>query len=383
MGKKRILLLHISNVSGHRSASMAIENALTRLNPDVEVKNIDGFCYVSPVMEKIINTLYMFVIKRVPQFWEHLYDNQDVLKKTASFRARTHKLKDKKVRAMFQEFSPDAIVCTQAFPCSLIADYKSRHNLKIPLIGVLTDYAPHSYWISEYVDSYIVPAEEIKQRFIQKGVDQSRIKAFGIPISVKFQQNHDRGAIAKELGLSLDKPVILIAGGGQGLGPIEKIVTALGNLNREVELIVACGTNQKLYKKLLRLTAKKILKNPVLVVGYTQRMDELMEISNLMVSKSGGLSSAEALSKALPMLIVHPLPGQESQNAQFLLKAGVALKAETVSELKEKIEILLKDKAQLENLRSRALALSRPQAAAETAELILKLTDKEYAIPAV
>ncbi|NQT00002.1 MAG: hypothetical protein HQ595_02860, partial [Candidatus Omnitrophica bacterium] len=146
MKQKKILLLHISSVSGHRSASFAIEKALRELDQGLQIRSVNGFNYTSPLAEVIFNRLYMFVISVVPQFWDYLYDNKNVAKRLERSKALLHKVKNRKIKKLFAEFEPDAIVCTQAFPCGLVADYKRRHNLKLPLIGVLTDYAPHSYW---------------------------------------------------------------------------------------------------------------------------------------------------------------------------------------------------------------------------------------------
>ena len=371
MGAKKVLLMYISNVSGHHRASLAIQKALQEVDGTVQTKSIDAFNYTNPFLEKFINKLYVFVIKAVPRIWDYLYDNENVLKRVRKIRRLIHKLNDKKIKKLFDDFRPDIVVCTQAFPCGMVADYKRRHNLNIPLIGVLTDYAPHGYWLNDSVDIYIVPVPKIKQKLIQRGIPQQRLKVLGIPIDTKFRNPGNPGEVLRRLGIDSNLPVILIMGGGQGLGPIKKIVHTLDKLRQPVQLIVVCGTNRSLYKWLKR--NEPLFNKPVAVMHYTERIDELMSISSFIVTKPGGLTSAEALSKSLPIIIASALPGQESLNTHFLLETGIALKMDSFAELRSLAEALLSDSERLEKLRRRAHAAAPADSALKTAQLILSM----------
>ena len=167
-GCKKILLMYITEVSGHHQATLAIEKSLKGLNPRLEILNINGFSYTYPIVEKIVNKAYMSIIKRTPHIWHYLYDNPAVYKKTLSIKKAIQQSNHSKFEKLFSQFQPDVVVCTQAFPCGMVADYKKEHNLNIKIIGVLTDYAPHSYWLHEGVDYYIVPSEEAKERMRQQ-----------------------------------------------------------------------------------------------------------------------------------------------------------------------------------------------------------------------
>src|SRR5208283_2598020 len=280
---KRVLLMYISQVSGHRQGAVAISKSLKSLDPDCEVLSINGFGYTYPVMEKIINTAYMGVIKRAPKIWEYLYDNSKVIKLYEKWKQSIHKSSHKKLKPLIDEFKPDVVVCTQAFPCGMVADYKKTHQLGLTVIGVLTDYAPHLYWLHEGVDYYVVPSQEARERYVKEGIPERNIKTFGIPIRMKFAEHADPRHIAKKLGLDLNIPTILIMGGGQGLGPMKEAVKSLVRLERSLQLIVIFGTNAKLVnwiKKIKRRTAKKII-----FYDYAGNVDELMGVSTLIVSK--------------------------------------------------------------------------------------------------
>jgi len=291
--------MYISEISGHHSATLAIEKALKILQPDIQILNINAFNYTNPISEKIVNRLYMSAIKRTPQIWNYLYDNPDVMKKTEKIKEMIHKFNSPKLQKLFKEFKPDALVCTQAFPCGMCADYKKHYNSNIPLLAVLTDYVPHSYWIYDRVDYYISPSEEVTSRLIKKGVAKDKVKSFGIPFDPGFNQSPDKNKIMQKYKLCPGLPVILIMGGGQGLGPIKTIIRSLEKIKNEIQEIVVAGANKKLYNSLKRKIKK--YKKRVLLFGYTDKINELMGIANIIISKPGGVTTAEALAKNLPI----------------------------------------------------------------------------------
>ena len=364
---KKVLLLFISEHSGHHCASLSIEKALHDLDPNVETLNINSFNYTNPILEKIINRAYMSVVKRTPELWDYLYDNPKVLKRTQSLREMIHRFNTGKLKTLLSEFNPSAIVCTQAFPCGMVADYKKTLGLNMPLVGVLTDYAPHSYWIYNNVDQYIVPSEETGDKLIANGIDSSRIKAYGIPIDTKFRNSLDGDAICGKLGLDPAKPVILVMGGTQGLGPIKDLVRLLNRSIVEMQVIIACGTNKKLYNWLKARHHRK----KTVVLSYATNIDELMEASDIILTKPGGITTAEALAKGLPMLIVNPLPGQEAMNTKFLLKEGVAVKAESPEDVIVLLDELLENKNKLKVMSDKARLLAKPDSSINVAKLIL------------
>jgi processive 1,2-diacylglycerol beta-glucosyltransferase len=367
--KRRILLLYITKVSGHRQATMAIKGSLRQLDPDIEVPCVNGFGYTYPVLEKVVNRAYMSVIKRTPQVWDYLYDNQDIVRKSESIKNFLHKSSHVKLSRLFEKHQPDTVVCTQAFPCGMVADYKQTYNLNIRLIGVLTDYAPHAYWINKGIDYYVVPSEEAKDRFIKEGVSPEKIKVYGIPIRAKFAVPLDKQAIAAQLGLDPAEPVILIMGGGQGLGPIKEVVKSLVKLTTALQMIVLTGINKKLIKWLKRekkKTAKKIL-----IYEYASNVEELMEVATLIITKPGGMTTGESLAKGLPMVLVNPIPGQEMRNTDFLLRKGIAIRIDKTSEVGREVEILLKTPDRLHAMSRAAYAQGKPLAALDVARLII------------
>ncbi len=143
MNGRRLLLMHITPNSGHHRASCAIERTAKALDPEALLVNIDAFDYTSRFVRWTIARTYSSLIRHQPDIWEYLYDNPSIHRQIQYFRGLLHRYQSAKLRRMIDTVRPDAIVCTQAYPCGMLADFKKQHRLDIPLIGVLTDYAPH------------------------------------------------------------------------------------------------------------------------------------------------------------------------------------------------------------------------------------------------
>jgi len=362
-------MMYITRVSGHRQATVAIQQSLRQMDPNIVVPAVNGFGYTYPVLEKVVNRAYMSVIKRTPKVWDYLYDNPKIVKKSESIKKFLHKTSRKKIKKLFLKHNPDTVVCTQAFPCGMVADYKMENKLDTTLIGVLTDFSPHSFWINEGVDYYMVPSLEAKERFVQKGIPSDNIKIYGIPIRSRFSVQLDKRPILEELNFDPEIPTILVMGGGQGLGPIKSIVKSLIKVPMDFQVIVLTGINKKIVNKLNRTV--KTSSKKILILEYATNVEELMEISSLIITKPGGITTAESLSKGLPMVIVDPIPGQEMRNTDFLIKQGIGIRIYDIADVGEEVELLLKTPARLTAMREAAYANAKPHAALDIARLIL------------
>jgi processive 1,2-diacylglycerol beta-glucosyltransferase len=368
---KKILLMYISEHSGHHQASIALEKALRVKDPTSSVLNINAFQYTNPLIEKLTHKAYMGLIKRRPEIWGYLYDNPVVVKKTERIRNFVHKTASKKIDKLIKQFGPDVIGCTQAFPCGIVANYKKIHQVNIPLVGVLTDYAPHAYWIYEDVDAYIVPSDEIRSVFIKRGIPAKKIKVLGTPIDLLFETSLNKNEIYKKTGLLPRSPVILVMGGTHGIGPDEKLIKILDRSKKDFQIIVVTGINKKLFKKIKN--AERSFKKKVIAMGFVHNIHELMEISDIIITKPGGLTTAESLAKSLPMIILNPLPGQEDLNTKILTAKGVAIKARNEYDAVRIAEELLDNPDEMKKMQKAIKANAKPHSASDVAEFLLQL----------
>lgn len=367
---KNILILYITERSGHHSAAKALKKGFEAADPAVKVTCVNAFHYIFPFTERLTHIIYLFVIKRVPFIWKLLYDRPTFVKSTHGIKNWIHRRATQKIRTLLADVNPDAVVCTQAFPCGLFSSYKSESRAHLPLFGVLTDFAPHAYWIYDEVDGYIVGSEQTRQWLAGKGVKKDKIHALGIPIDPKFSTVLDRQEIIANYGLDGGVPTVLIMGGGHGLGPIKDILKKLDESALPLQFIVVCGINLSLYRWLMRQRFKKRM----LAFRFTDEIHRLMSVSSVIISKPGGITTAEALAKQLPMISLKPIPGQETRNTDFLVGQKAAISASSVCDIVPAVEHVLTDISKPTGMK-RAIVeagLNKPKSAEDIARFILK-----------
>ncbi len=376
MNRKKILLAYITDYSGHHRAALAIKEALVKLgvNRD-DVKDIDFLKYLHPIGRIIVEKSYLRMLKKNPQTWEYLYDNRKVRRRLEKWINRLGVWKSLKLKRLIEKFDPDIFCCTQAFPALMLANFKQHGSFKTalpPIVGVLTDYSPHRYWVHPNIDLYVVPSNEVAGVLASRGVKAERIKDFGIPIDPEFiTERVDKKAIIKEMGLMESRPVILLMGGGQGLGPIREVMSKLADGFRvSFNLVVVCGRNARLQKEIQR--EADLFHWPIKILGYTENINELMKISSLIVTKPGGQTVSEALACGLPMVLINPIPGQEVRNAQVLIKNNLAVLADDSEDAAHLVFQLLNDRETREQMRSRAEKFAKPDAALAIAYALIK-----------
>lgn len=294
-------------------------------------------------------------------------DNPRLLQKLAGWRNTLGSRSARKFAAFVREFAPDAVLCTHFLPVELLGRLRKKWAGLPPLtVSIVTDFEAHALWMDADVDLYCVAAEETKARLVARGVAPAQVLATGIPISAKFSGRVNAAALRKNLGLRDDLPVLLVLGGGFGMGPVAQILAALDEIERPFQILVVAGRNERLRRNL----ASADHRHPTRVFGFVTNMHELMAVSDLLITKPGGLTSSEALAMGKPLFILHPIPGQEAANSDFLLEHGAAAKANRVEDLPFRVDQLLGSK-KLADMARAAAALGRPAAAANICRAVM------------
>ncbi len=350
---KKVLILHISQFGGHKKASENIKEALIFKEPNLEVINLNGFAYLSPHIEKFISFIYTLTIKYFPLLWGKIYDKKKLIKTITPLSKLINLIAVPKFLSLIRKIDPGVIVATQAFPCGIIAELKKNQRIDVPLIGVVTDYYPHRLWIHQGVDLYVVACQEAKEIFIAEGVNPKKVRVLGIPISVNFLRVYDKKELAKEFSFALNTNTILLMGGGLGIGPIKRIAKTLDEVEEELQLIVICGKNKKLFSWFKKRA--KYFKKRLFYFGYIDFVNKLMDFSDIIITKAGGLTISEALAKGMATIVVNPIPGQEERNVRYLEKKETILRVNSVKEIGNLINALLKNKNVLFSLKKNAL----------------------------
>ncbi len=366
---KRVLLFYISARSGHHRAGTAIIEALASLDPSVHVTAIDAFEYTHPILARLILRVYRRFIQTTPATWNFLYDHDSVYRALHSLRNVLYRFDASKLKALINDVQPDVVVCTQAYPCALMASLKQGERVPWVLMGVLTDFLPHVYWRSDAVDVYTVATSEAAEQLEQAGIPSNRVRVLGIPIRHEFSElpSPTMGRISSQL--DAERPCLLVMAGGRGWAPLLKIVAALGGVTVDCEIVVIVGGNPRLAERVVATTSS--FPHPIYVHGFVDAVSTYMRAATLLVTKPGGLTSSEALACGLPMVIVTPLPGQEERNADYLVACGAAVRARQWDELTSLVTALLLDEKRLEAMHQSAHALAKADAASQVAKAVL------------
>lgn len=344
MDVKRILILSASYGEGHRQAAYAIKEAFSVSHPEIEVKIIDYIHEVNRVWNRFSQFVYIQGIKHIPKVYGFFYKQVNRIPPNSALHRKINffgvVIGKKKLLEFIRLFDPQIVIHTFPTSAAAMMELEEQHKVNLPSITVITDYILHRQWIHPTTDLYLVGADVVKDQLLQEGVPEHKVKITGIPIRQEFYKQRDRTEIARELGFDPQVPTVLVSAGAYGVS--NQILTLCKHLfqsDTNLQVIVVCGKNQRLYDQMQHLALEA--KQKAVVYGFTNRMGDLMAISDVMFTKSGGLTVSECMAMNLPMVFFKPIPGQEMANAQFLEKSGVAKIASTKHEVEEILQQLI------------------------------------------
>ncbi len=367
---KRLLIFSASAGSGHLTAARALETTF-RADPRVsEVVHRDALEFSNRLFRDFYSKLYDLMVRKTPHFLGWWYEQSDEPWKTDDVRVAFDRLNAAPLIKYIRDFQPDLVVCTHFMPAGVIGQLIARRKLSTRLAIVVTDFDFHAMWLSRTFHRYFVAIEETRVHLETLGLPRERITVSGIPIDPIFGQPVDAPAVLTGLALRADRRTLLLSAGTLGSGVTAAVVKRLRELEVEAQTIVVCGKNEGLKAEVEAQVSEE--RERFAVLGFTDRMHELMRSADLFIGKPGGLTTAEALASGLPMAVVSPIPGQEERNSDHLLEEGVAIKCNELTTLPHKIGRLLADAPRLARMRERARALGRPDAAAVVCETLLE-----------
>jgi len=369
----RIAILHATAGSGHRSAAQALARALGELAPDALVREVDTLVFASRFYRSTYAQGYNAMAQRAPRLWGALYTlwaQQRMYRAAGPAREAFDRLSLRSLVRVVDREHPDAVVCTHFLPVEALYRRRGQGRMAVPLYVVITDFTAHPMWAYPHVDRYFVASDAVAEELHGHGVPRERIEVSGIPVDPRFAQSHGREAARTHFGLDPRRHVVLVMGGGSGVGPMAVLARKLAQLPSLPQVVVVCGTNARLRRDVNALAEARA--GQVLALGFSGEVDLLLEAADLVVSKAGGLTCAEALVKGTPLVVFRPTPGQEVANAQFLESGGAAIHADSPDRVAAIAERWLADDAAREKARASARALARPDAAAAIARRVLE-----------
>jgi processive 1,2-diacylglycerol beta-glucosyltransferase len=370
--RRRVLFLSAAVGVGHTSAAQAVRAALGTLDPDIETQTVDSYKYAASIFSKVVADGYIGMVKTVPQLYSYIYGRAERAKSVPAVRRWVSRYTAANLRRLVEERRPDLVVCTHAFPCGVMSEYKRQFDPELPVVGIVTDFVVHPFWIYTNIDAYAVATPEMRAVLLGRGVRSEGVMLCGIPVDARFAAPRlPVDALRAELGLPRDRRIALIMGGGVGIGPLDTMMRALGEVDVPLAAAVIVGRNRGLERRVI--AAAEMTDCPVRVVGFVNNVFDYMHASDVLLTKPGGLTSSEALSARIPMILVKPLPGQEERNTRYLVSRHAAIRARGKRELTSAVEDMLSVPERRASVLEQIDALRRPFAAASVAERIVEL----------
>lgn len=371
----KILIMSVTAGEGHNSTAKAMRAYFTAHGAECDI--LDTYGYVSPAIARSINKGYLWVSSKAKGAWKLGYrlaekrkPKNDELEFTVAQIVNMPFLHE--IGDYIRMNCPDAIVFTHPFSGVILDILKREGKITVPTVGILTDFIFHPYWEDCTANDYVVmPSPALRFQAYRKGFRDSQIRSFGIPINPKFSTSVPQAEARVRLGLEPGTRTVLLMGGSMGYGNMGKTLAALDGLPESVgfQIIAVCGNNEKAKAQIESMQTSR----RVLPLGFVDYVDLLMDAADCIVTKPGGLTTSEALAKRLPMIIVNPIPGQETRNAEFLLNSGAAVSANKVCSVDELVCRILEEPQRLSAMRLCIDELRRPDSTRDVCEFVMGL----------
>ena len=359
---KKILIFYASYGGGHLSAANSIKDYLSNHYENIDVELIDCMKYINKPIEKITTTAYNEMAKKAPWAWGKIYSDSQK-GPLAHITTRSNQVFAIKLLRLLREKNPDLIISTHPFGSQMCSYLKRKGKITSKIATILTDFAPHDQWLvgSDYTDYFFVAHNKMKEYLISKNIPENKIFATGIPISNKFLETFNTSKILNSLGLKENlKTILFFAGGKFGLGKSRtlEIFNTLVNDFNNIQVIAISGKNKKMYEYFNQIVKAANKTDFIRVFEFVNNVPELMAISDIVITKPGGLTTTESLVSGLPMIIINPIPGQEEENAQFLEHSNIGIWLKKQMNITETISNFISNDAKLKQMKENTKKIS-------------------------
>ena len=364
LSKRRVLLLSEGFGAGHTRAAHAISNGINTLSPNIITKVLELGAFLHPTIAPMIFNAYRKTVINRPKLYSLLYRSQYNKSLNRVAQLALHRIFYAQTANIIEQLHPDVVVSTHPFPSTVVSRLK-RSGLEVPLCTVITDYDAHGTWMNSGTNLYLVSTADVRDKLISKGVAPHKIEVTGIPVHPSFWQKHDRSTALEKLQL-MDMPTVLVMGGGWGIINRIEMLEYMAAWREQVQFIVCLGDNDKAREQLLESPIFR--HRNIHLLGFTDKVDQLMDVSDLLITKPGGMTCTEAMAKGIPMLFYDAIPGQEEENLHYFINNGFAETIDGDQTLHRWLHMLVHDRHEYDQIRAaidHKLHAYQPQLCAE------------------
>lgn len=364
--KPHIVFYFSDTGGGHRSAAEAIIEAVhLEYKNRVTTEMVDFFKDYAPPPFNRVGAMYPYMVK-APRLWSASFYATDGRARARVITATTWPIARHGAKALVRSHPGDLIVTVHPFANTFAL--RALGKDRPPFINVVTDMVTtHALWFDKRADLILVPTDQARAVAVRYNMPPEKVRVVGLPVADKYCQPLGRKSILrKKLGWALDKPIVLLVGGGEGMGPLGKIAHEIDASGLDVALVIVCGRNQYLKETL----ESDRWENPVFIYGFTREMPDFMRASDFIVTKAGPGTIAEALNAQLPIILYAKLPGQEDGNVTFVETEGAGVWAPTSQEVVRALTRWISHPAERKKIIENCRRAGRPEAAREIAHTI-------------
>jgi 1,2-diacylglycerol 3-beta-galactosyltransferase len=364
--RPHILFLFSDTGGGHRSAAQAIIEALQLEYDDrITTQMVDIFLDFAPPPLNYLPKWYPYMV-RFPEAWGVGYKLSNGNRRAMLVVKSAYPYVRRSLRKLINQNPADMIVTVHP-----LANESFLHALgeqRPPFITVVTDLVTtHALWYHKDVDICLVPTEAARQRGLLAGLRPEQVKVVGLPVADRFcRPIGDKKALRQQLGWIPEQFVVLLVGGGEGMGPLEKTALAIAETNLPITLVVVAGRNVDLKQRL----ESRTWPITTMIYGFVHEMPDFMRAADILVTKAGPGTISEALNAGLPMILYSRLPGQEDGNVEFVISEGVGVWAPNTSEIIRTLQAWINHPEQRQGVAEACIQAARPQAAREIAQIL-------------
>ncbi|MBD1380190.1 diglucosyl diacylglycerol synthase [Metabacillus arenae] len=362
----KILILTEKYGNGHFQVAKTLKQEFENLDFNKVVIS-ELYNESHPIISKITKFLYIKSFSVGKQFYKLFYYGVDKIY-NKRFMNIYFKLGSKRLEELIQTEKPDIIINT--FPMIVVPEYRNRTGKVIPTFNVVTDFCLHKIWVHDNIDKYYVASPNVKKKLVELGTHPDQVKVTGIPIRSRFEKPYVSDNLFEKYKIDRSKEVVLIMAGAHGvLKNVKGLCESFLN-EPNLQVVVCCGNNHELKKKLEPIAAK--YPETIIPLGYIEQMDELFRISSCMITKPGGITLSEATALGVPVMLYKPVPGQEKENALFFEEQNSAIIVNRQEEIKDAVLHVLKDKQKLFEMKESIKELYSPYASRVIVEDVIE-----------
>ncbi|HNX90327.1 MAG TPA: glycosyltransferase [Candidatus Omnitrophota bacterium] len=373
---KKIIIMYSTSGLGHKYTGEGILQALQKREKEIDVKFINILDYGNGFFKFLHFKFYVTLMKYAKKLWAFLYYLSDMPVTSTIIRKTLHALDSKSWRGLEElmiKEKPDAIIATHFFLTSIAHSIKSNPALKVKLYLMVSGFGMHNVWFSKDIDHFFVGSDDVQKDLMKRGIHYEDITVTGMPTKDAFKAQGDVVKLRAEFGLDAEKKTVLLLSGGYGVAPIESILGSLRLVKAPIQVIAICGYNEDAYANVNKNKDKYGF--PVKAFGFTDKVPELMSVSDLIITKAGTSSITQAMAMCLPMILFSYVPGHETPTVEYLLESGVALEARNMGEIPALVDDILLDKDLYDKMKKGLEKIRKPNAADEIVDIVLEDLD--------